>query len=62
MLSLIAERLKQKVCDDVMEVAWSTLWNVTDETAVNCRHFLDWDGMYYFCACLEVCAWFFRHC
>jgi len=54
MLSLISDRLKQHVCDDVMEVAWSTLWNVTDETAINCQYFLDWDGMTLFCACLEV--------
>jgi hypothetical protein len=37
-----------------MEVAWSTMWNVTDETAVNCERFLDGNGMEYFLGCLNV--------
>lgn len=54
MLNLIEDRLNRKVFDDVMEVAWSTMWNVTDETAVNCKRFLDGDGMSYFLMCLTV--------
>lgn len=42
--------------DDVMEVAWSTMWNVTDETAINCERFLDGHGMQYFLDCLKVCG------
>ena len=41
-------------CDDVMETAWSTMWNVTDETPVNCRRFLDGGGMELFLRCKEV--------
>lgn len=54
MLNLINDRLNRKVFDDVMEVAWSTMWNVTDETAVNCERFLDGKGMEYFLGCLRV--------
>lgn len=56
MLNLINDRLNRKVFDDVMEVAWSTMWNVTDETAVNCERFLDGKGMEYFLGCLKVCS------
>lgn len=54
MLTLINDRLKRKVFDDVMEVAWSTMWNVTDETAINCERFLNGGGMTYFLSCLQV--------
>ncbi|XP_055700674.1 protein zer-1 homolog [Phlebotomus papatasi] len=53
MLSLINDRLTRNVFDDVMEVAWSTMWNVTDETAINCKRFLDGNGMEYFLGCLR---------
>ena len=39
---------KAGICDDVMETAWSTMWNVTDETPVNCERFLAGGGMYLF--------------
>ncbi|XP_063698293.1 protein zer-1 homolog [Culicoides brevitarsis] len=54
MLNLIEDRLNRNVFDDVMEVAWSTMWNVTDETAVNCERFLDGQGMMYFLKCLKT--------
>lgn len=54
MLNLIKDRLSRKVFDDVMEVAWSTMWNATDETALNCERFLDGLGMEYFLGCLNV--------
>ncbi|XP_046330242.1 protein zer-1 homolog isoform X1 [Haliotis rufescens] len=53
MLSIIRRKLLADVCDDVMEVAWSTMWNVTDETAANCERFMDKDGMGLFLSCLE---------
>ena len=34
-----------------METAWSTMWNVTDETPFNCKRFLDGDGMNLFLKC-----------
>lgn len=52
MLALIEDRLERKICDDVLEVAWSTMWNVTDETAINCQRFLDGRGMEFFLGCL----------
>lgn len=54
MLQLIEEKLSRNVCDDVMEVAWSTMWNVTDETALNCERFLRHRGMEFFLNCLKV--------
>ena len=36
-----------------METAWSTMWNVTDETPVNCDRFLNGGGMYLFLKCKE---------
>jgi len=53
MLIIITEKLQQGVCDDVMETAWSTMWNVTDETPVNCERFLTGGGMYLFLKCKE---------
>ncbi|XP_054275660.1 protein zer-1 homolog [Macrosteles quadrilineatus] len=54
MLKLIRDRVSQEVCDDVLEVAWSTMWNVTDETAINCERFLDGGGMELFLKCLNL--------
>ncbi|KAL1117159.1 hypothetical protein AAG570_004486 [Ranatra chinensis] len=54
MLVIIDDRVSRKVCDDVLEVAWSTMWNVTDETAINCQRFLDGKGMDYFLGCLQL--------
>lgn len=54
MLWLISDRLDRQLCDDVLEVAWSTMWNVTDETPANCRRFLVCKGMVYFLKCLEA--------
>ncbi|KAJ9584522.1 hypothetical protein L9F63_021132 [Diploptera punctata] len=54
MLTLIEDRLARKVFDDALEVAWSTMWNVTDETAVNCQRFLDGRGMEFFLGCLST--------
>ncbi|CAG2104960.1 unnamed protein product [Medioppia subpectinata] len=52
MLSLIDTRLQRNMCDEVMETAWSTMWNVTDETPVNCERFLNQNGMDYFVSCM----------
>ncbi|CAF1408166.1 unnamed protein product, partial [Didymodactylos carnosus] len=27
--------------DDLLELAWTVLWNITDETAENCRKFFE---------------------
>jgi len=54
MMAIIKDRLHRRVCDDVLEVAWSTMWNVTDEAPKNCKRFLDGNGMKYFLGCLTV--------
>lgn len=41
MLDLIKYRVENAIFDDVLEVAWSTMWNMTDETAINCQRFFD---------------------
>jgi Zyg-11 protein homolog len=39
--------------DDVLEITWSFLWNITDETPENCQIFLDrCDGMSVFMSCI----------
>lgn len=53
MLNIITEKLHASICDDVMETAWSAMWNVTDETPVNCERFLNGSGMYLFLKCKE---------
>ena len=50
-----------QVCDDVMETAWSTMWNVTDETPVNCERFLNGGGMYLFLKCKVPLVTIFFH-
>ena len=42
-----------ETCDDVLEHAWSTMWNVTDETPINCKRFLDGGGMRLFLQCKD---------
>lgn len=54
MLGLIQNRLGRAECDDVMEIAWSTMWNVTDETPENCSKFLEHNGMALFLQCLNA--------
>lgn len=61
MIWLISDRLERGLCDDVLEVAWSTMWNVTDETPPNCKKFLENKGMEYFLKCLEVILFFAIH-
>ena len=54
MLGLIETRLQRGVCDEVMETAWSTMWNITDETPLNCERFLDNRGMDFFLRCMNT--------
>ncbi|KAL5011321.1 hypothetical protein ScPMuIL_009872 [Solemya velum] len=54
MLDMIKFKLEQKCCDAIMEVAWSTMWNVTDETPCNCEIFMNNEGMEFFRQCLVL--------
>ncbi|XP_063424682.1 protein zer-1 homolog [Mytilus trossulus] len=54
MLDTIQNRLNENNCDEIMEMAWSTMWNVTDETAINCDRFMEHNGMSLFIECLET--------
>lgn len=51
MLEVIKSKLTSGTCDEVMETAWSTMWNVTDETPINCKRFLQGGGMNLFLQC-----------
>lgn len=53
MLELIEYRVKSAIFDDILEVAWCNMWNMTDETPVNCKRFLEENGMVLFMKCLE---------
>ncbi|XP_062602137.1 protein zer-1 homolog [Saccostrea cucullata] len=53
MLKIIKRKLALEQCDENMEVAWSMMWNITDETAENCRRFIDNDGLDLFKKCLQ---------
>ncbi|XP_076288194.1 protein zer-1 homolog isoform X2 [Lasioglossum baleicum] len=53
MFELIRYRVTFNICDDVLEVAWSTMWNMTDETPINCERFLNEDGMSLFHECIK---------
>ncbi|KAE9421107.1 hypothetical protein Angca_005735, partial [Angiostrongylus cantonensis] len=53
-LDQIRRKLGTNVCDDVMEVGWSFLWNITDETPVNCERFLKADGLLLFHKCFDA--------
>ena len=54
MVGLIENRLEAGTCDEVMEIAWSAMWNVTDETPQNCQRFICQRGMHHFLECLRT--------
>ncbi|XP_052789748.1 protein zer-1 homolog [Mya arenaria] len=54
MCAIIKVKLNNHVCDEILEVCWSLLWNVTDETEPNCSRFMDEEGMYLFLDCLKA--------
>lgn len=53
MLKLVKSRVETGTFDDVLEVAWSTMWNMTDETPINCERFLSENGMGLFLICIR---------
>lgn len=53
-LQQIKRKLDANVCDDVMEVGWSFLWNITDETPTNCERFLEAQGLSLFEQCFDA--------
>merc|ERR1719394_2325752 len=54
MLRIIKDKLEIELCDEVMDTAWSVMWNVTDETPANSERFLDRNGMEVFLQCKEA--------
>lgn len=53
MIKLIKNRLESGNADEVLETAWSALWNVTDETPINSEDFINMDGLSLFRQCYE---------
>jgi Zyg-11 family protein len=47
----IHRRIERQVVDETVEVGWSFLWNITDETPANCDLFLKSDGITLFWRC-----------
>lgn len=53
MTEIIKAKIKENNCDEILETAWSTLWNITDETPVNCERFLKCNGFEAFEDCMD---------
>lgn len=53
MINIINAKLDENICDEILETAWSTLWNITDETPVNCKRFLTFNGLEAFEKCMD---------
>nr|CAB3267910.1 protein zer-1 homolog [Phallusia mammillata] len=53
-LEVIKKRHEDDVCDEVMEVCWSTLWNVTDETPKNSSDFIELNGLNILLECFDT--------
>lgn len=53
MTEIIKAKIRENNCDEILETAWSTLWNITDETPINCERFLQCDGFEAFEDCMD---------
>lgn len=53
MIEIIRSKIRDNSGDEILETAWSTLWNITDETPVNCQRFLDNQGLEAFESCMD---------
>ncbi|CAF2307628.1 unnamed protein product [Rotaria sp. Silwood2] len=54
-VGIIRRFLIKKTSCEIVEVAWTLLWNITDETAENCRRFIeDNNGLQTFHDCLDL--------
>lgn len=54
MMDIINTKIKEHSSDDTLETAWSVLWNITDETPVNCQRFLNYKGLEAFKSCMDI--------
>ena len=55
-MGIIRSFLTKNINNDIVEIAWTLLWNITDETPENCRRFIeDNHGLAAFLDCLT--AW-----
>lgn len=53
MIKIINAKIAEDNCDETLETAWSTLWNITDETPINCQKFLEKEGLEAFEKCMD---------
>lgn len=54
MMEIIKNKINEVSGDDTLETAWSALWNITDETPVNCQRFLAANGLEAFKNCMDA--------
>lgn len=54
MIRIIKDRLRDKNDDEVLAIAWSALWNVSDETPINSADFINMGGLDLFQKCYDA--------
>ena len=50
-MNAISKRVNEARHDELIDHAWSSLWNLTDETEVNCSRFIELGGVFMFLQC-----------
>ena len=54
-MKIIQRVLLKNINCEIVEIAWTLLWNITDETPDNCQQFIeDSDGLQTFLDCLKT--------
>ena len=54
LVQAISKRVQQERHDELIDHAWSSLWNLTDETEVNCERFIELGGVDMFLKCHQL--------
>jgi len=54
LVEAIRKRVDEARHDELIDHAWSSLWNLTDETEVNCARFIELGGIEMFLKCHEL--------
>ena len=54
LVAAINSRFERQEHDELIDHAWSSLWNLTDETEINCQMFINLDGINLFLKCYHA--------
>ena len=54
LVAAINARFERSEHDELIDHAWSSLWNLTDETEINCQMFINLDGIKLFLKCYRA--------